>query len=174
MCSSSLAIGRERHPPLDHRDRLDRGHRRAAAQHVLQHRHRDLHLGAHQKTPLRKGKVQLIDATQWFKPLCKNLGKKTCDLSDEGIGRLCATFLAFDETEQSKIFPNAAIGRCGSRASTQPRLCRQGDQGTQGDRRARGRRAAGHPEDSQEGHRTGPPARVVRRHHRRQARRRRV
>ena len=33
----------------------------------------------------RKGKVQLIDATQWFKPLRKNLGKKNCELSDEDI-----------------------------------------------------------------------------------------
>ena len=40
--------GREQHPPLDHRERLARGHRRPAAQHVLQHRHRDLHLGADQ------------------------------------------------------------------------------------------------------------------------------
>jgi type I restriction enzyme M protein len=58
----------------------------------------------------RKGKVQLIDATQWFKPLRKNLGKKNCELSDEDIQRICDTFLAFKETEQSKIFPNAAFG----------------------------------------------------------------
>jgi type I restriction enzyme M protein len=58
----------------------------------------------------RKGKVQLIDATQWFKPLRKNLGKKNCELSDEGIQRICDTYLAFQETEQSKIFPNAAFG----------------------------------------------------------------
>ena len=32
----------------------------------------------------RQGKVQLIDATQWFKPLRKNLGKKNCELSDDG------------------------------------------------------------------------------------------
>ncbi len=37
----------------------------------------------------RKGKVQLIDATQWFKPLRKNLGKKNCELSDEDIKRIC-------------------------------------------------------------------------------------
>src|SRR5258706_3826900 len=30
----------------------------------------------------RKGKVQLIDATEWFKPLRKNLGKKNCELSE--------------------------------------------------------------------------------------------
>jgi type I restriction enzyme M protein len=58
----------------------------------------------------RKGKVQLIDATGWFRPLRKNLGKKNCELGDEDIARICDTFLAFKETEQSKIFPNAAFG----------------------------------------------------------------
>jgi len=58
----------------------------------------------------RAGLVQLIDATQWFKPLRKNLGKKNCELSVEDIGRICDTFLKFEETEQSKIFPNAAFG----------------------------------------------------------------
>jgi type I restriction enzyme M protein len=54
--------------------------------------------------------VQLIDATQWSKPLRKNLGKKNCELSEADIQRICETFLAFEETEQSKIFPNAAFG----------------------------------------------------------------
>jgi type I restriction enzyme M protein len=58
----------------------------------------------------RCGKVQLIDATKWFKPLRKNLGKKNCELSDEDIQRICDSFLAFKETEQSKIFPNSAFG----------------------------------------------------------------
>ena len=58
----------------------------------------------------RKGKVQLIDATQWFKPLRKNLGKKNCELADDDIARICDTFLKFEETGQSKIFPNAAFG----------------------------------------------------------------
>ncbi len=58
----------------------------------------------------RKRKVQLIDATQWFKPLRKNLGKKNCELADEDIRRICDTFLGFKESEQSKIFPNAAFG----------------------------------------------------------------
>ena len=40
--------GREQHPPLDHRERLAGSHRRPAAEHVLQHRHRHLHLGADQ------------------------------------------------------------------------------------------------------------------------------
>jgi type I restriction enzyme M protein len=58
----------------------------------------------------RRGKVQLIDATQWFKPLRKNLGKKNCELSEEDLKKICETFLAFKETDQSKIFPNAAFG----------------------------------------------------------------
>jgi type I restriction enzyme M protein len=58
----------------------------------------------------RRGQVQLIDATKWFKPLRKNLGKKNCELSDENIGRICDAFLKFEGTEQSKIFPNAAFG----------------------------------------------------------------
>ena len=58
----------------------------------------------------RRGKVQLIDATQWYKPLRKNLGKKNCELSDEDVARICDAFLKFEETGQSKIFPNAAFG----------------------------------------------------------------
>ena len=65
---------------------------------------------SNRKPDHRKGKVQLIDATQWFKPLRKNLGKKNCELSEEDIARICDTFLKFEETEQSKIFPNDAFG----------------------------------------------------------------
>ena len=65
---------------------------------------------SNRKAPHRRGKVQLIDATQWFKPLRKNLGSKNCQLSDEDIARICDVFLKFEETEQSKIFPNKAFG----------------------------------------------------------------
>ena len=58
----------------------------------------------------RRGKVQLIDATQWHQPLRKNLGKKNCELSETDITRICNTFLTFKETEQSRIFDNAAFG----------------------------------------------------------------
>ena len=58
----------------------------------------------------RRGKVQLIDATQWHRPLRKNLGKKNCELGEREIGQICDTFLAFEETEQSKIVANAAFG----------------------------------------------------------------
>ena len=65
---------------------------------------------SNRKPAHRRGKVQLIDATQWFRPLRKNLGSKNCELSDEDIRRICDTFRAFEETEQSKIFPNEAFG----------------------------------------------------------------
>ncbi|MGP0058437.1 MAG: N-6 DNA methylase [Beijerinckiaceae bacterium] len=58
----------------------------------------------------RRGKVQLIDATAWFKPLRKNLGKKNCELADADIERIVETFLKFEESEQSKIFDNAEFG----------------------------------------------------------------
>ena len=65
---------------------------------------------SNRKAAHRRGKVQLIDATQWYRPLRKNLGSKNCELSEEDIGRICDAFLAFKETEQSKIFPNEAFG----------------------------------------------------------------
>ena len=65
---------------------------------------------SNRKPAHRQGQVQLIDASQWFKPLRKNLGKKNCELSAEDIERINRTFLDFKETPESKIFPNAAFG----------------------------------------------------------------
>ena len=58
----------------------------------------------------RRGKVQLIDATKWRRPLRKNLGKKNCELGDDDIARICDAHRAFEETEESRIFDNAAFG----------------------------------------------------------------
>ncbi len=65
---------------------------------------------SNRKPDHRKGRVQLIDASQWFKPLRKNLGKKNCELSPDDIARIDKTFLEFKETPESKIFPNEALG----------------------------------------------------------------
>ena len=65
---------------------------------------------SNRKPAHRRGRVQLIDATGWYQPLRKNLGKKNCELADADIQRVVDTFLAFAESEQSKIFPNAAFG----------------------------------------------------------------
>ena len=65
---------------------------------------------SNRKPAHRRGKVQLIDATQWHRPLRKNLGSKNCELAEADIQRICEAFLDFEETEQSKIFPNEAFG----------------------------------------------------------------
>jgi len=80
---------------------------------------------SNRKPAHRKGKVQLIDATQWFKPLRKNLGKKNCELSDDDIQRICDAYLAFKELSNRKSFrtmPSAtgkspSSGPYGSKAS---------------------------------------------------------
>ena len=58
----------------------------------------------------RKGKVQLIDATKWSTPLRRNLGQKNCELSPENIRQIVDAFMDFEDTEESKTFPNEAFG----------------------------------------------------------------
>ena len=68
---------------------------------------------SNRKEERRKGKVQLIDATEWLTPLRKNLGDKGVELSPSDIDNVLATFLAFDEAndpEHSKIFANRDFG----------------------------------------------------------------
>jgi len=65
---------------------------------------------SNRKPDHRTGKVQLIDATEWYVPLRKNLGKKNCEFSEEHISSICDLILEFEETEQSKVFPNEAFG----------------------------------------------------------------
>ena len=62
------------------------------------------------KSKQRLGKVQLIDATGWFVPLRRNLGKKNCEFSEEHIRDICDLVVNPRETEKSKIFPNEAFG----------------------------------------------------------------
>ena len=62
------------------------------------------------KPDYRKGHVQLIDGTQWYTPLRRNMGQKNCELSPENTQQICDAFIGFEETEQSKIFPNEVFG----------------------------------------------------------------
>ncbi|MDD3013659.1 MAG: class I SAM-dependent DNA methyltransferase [Candidatus Gastranaerophilales bacterium] len=62
------------------------------------------------KSENKKGKIQLIDASKWYVPLRKNLGKKNCELSSDHIKQICDLMINFEETEQSKIFPNKEFG----------------------------------------------------------------
>jgi type I restriction enzyme M protein len=65
---------------------------------------------SNRKPEHRRGKIQLIDATSWYRPLRRNLGKKNCELSEEDIARICDAFLKFEEAEYSKTFKNAEFG----------------------------------------------------------------
>lgn len=65
---------------------------------------------SNKKSSERQGKVQLIDATGWYKPLRRNLGKKNCELGPDDIERIMHAYLSMEESEQSKVFPNEAFG----------------------------------------------------------------
>ena len=58
----------------------------------------------------RRGKVQLIDASAWSVPLRRNLGKKNCEFSEQHLQDICELVLQPTETDQSKLFDNAAVG----------------------------------------------------------------
>jgi type I restriction enzyme M protein len=63
------------------------------------------------KQPLRKGKVQLIDASRVYQKLRKNLGNKNCEFSPDHIREIVTCFLAMDikEPEQDENQNNAGI-----------------------------------------------------------------
>ncbi|QWD65949.1 N-6 DNA methylase [Polynucleobacter sp. MWH-Aus1W21] len=70
---------------------------------------------ANKKAQARRGKVQLIDASQWFQPLRRNLGKKNCELSGTDIQHIIDLYLgdtqeSAKETEHSKWFDTQDFG----------------------------------------------------------------
>ena len=68
---------------------------------------------SNRKEERRKGKVQLIDATEWFTPLRKNLGEKGVELSPGDIEKVIKAFHAFDDgddPDHSKVFGNRDFG----------------------------------------------------------------
>ena len=127
----------------------------------------------------RRGKVQLIDATQWFKPLRKNLGKKNCELSDEDIQRICDTFLEVRGDRAVEDLPERGLrllegdGRATAAAQghrSRPRLHAQ--RRSRRSRRPRERDETAPPvikKIHKPGSRARSAARPVRGHHRRQA-----
>lgn len=58
----------------------------------------------------RKGKVQLIDATNEFQKLRKNLGDKRTEIGQDNLNRIVRLYAAFEESEQSKIFKTTDFG----------------------------------------------------------------
>lgn len=56
------------------------------------------------KAPERRGKVQLIDATDMFVKMRKSVGSKRKQLSEANIAEIASLYRDFTETKQSKIF----------------------------------------------------------------------
>lgn len=67
---------------------------------------------ANKKEARRKGKVQLIDATSFKKPLRKNLGEKNCEVDTEIRNMILDLYMAFEDADPkySKVFPNSEFG----------------------------------------------------------------
>ena len=62
------------------------------------------------KAKARKGKVQLVDATQMFVKIRKNLGSKRKEISEQNLRDIVKTYVAFEPTESSKIFKTTDFG----------------------------------------------------------------
>jgi type I restriction enzyme M protein len=62
------------------------------------------------KAPERRGKVQLVDAREYFVKMRKSLGEKRKEISDGQIEEITRLYGDFTEGEKVKIFPNEAFG----------------------------------------------------------------
>ena len=69
------------------------------------------------KSTNRKGKVQLIDASEMYQKLRKNLGNKNCELTKTHIQEILDCYLKLEELDKkktgnigSKVFDNADFG----------------------------------------------------------------
>lgn len=62
------------------------------------------------KPSLKKGKVQLIDASNYYEKLRKNVGKKRVEISPEQITEIVRLYSEFKPSEVSKIFDNEDFG----------------------------------------------------------------
>lgn len=65
---------------------------------------------SNRKEELRKGKVQLIDASEIKTALRKNLGDKSCETTEEDRKKIYKLYNDFKRNEQSKIFDNREFG----------------------------------------------------------------
>ena len=62
------------------------------------------------KAKQRRGKVQLIDASQLYRKLRKNLGQKNCEFAPEHIEQITRLYLDMPENDISKVFDNTDFG----------------------------------------------------------------
>ena len=62
------------------------------------------------KSEARQGKIQLINAVDFFDKMKRNLGDKGVFISDSHIRQLVELYTNFEESEHSKIYPNDFFG----------------------------------------------------------------
>ena len=62
------------------------------------------------KSPERQGKVQLVDAREYFVKMRKSLGEKRKEISPQQIETITRLYGDFTERQQVKILPNEAFG----------------------------------------------------------------
>lgn len=62
------------------------------------------------KSKLRKGKVQLINAVDFYKKMSKSLGNKRNEIAKKQIAEITKAYGDFEETPISKIFDNTDFG----------------------------------------------------------------
>ncbi len=65
---------------------------------------------SNQKAEPRRGKVQLIDASNLYQKLRKNLGAKNCEFSDEHLKQITQLYLDMPNAGNSKVFDNRDFG----------------------------------------------------------------
>ena len=109
-------VGSIEDPALAARGRPRRGDRGAADQHVLQHRHRDIHLDPRQHQARRaqgQGPADRRDQSFWTK-MRKNLGAKGREIDADARDRILALYDAFEEADPD------------TRRSSQPTISRTG------------------------------------------------
>lgn len=62
------------------------------------------------KEEKRKGKIQLLNATEYYELMRKSLGNKRKEISPEQIKEIKALYESFEENENCKIFDNKEFG----------------------------------------------------------------
>lgn len=65
---------------------------------------------SNKKSPERRGKVQLINATSMCSPAKKSLGSKRNDLLEVDVEKILKLYLDFEENDNCRIFPNNFFG----------------------------------------------------------------
>lgn len=67
-------------------------------------------LVTNRKPDKRKGKVQMVDASNHFTKMRKSLGNKRNYITDEQIAEIISLYTGFEENDEVKIFDNADFG----------------------------------------------------------------